>query len=73
MQAAATSRVEALRVEPHVDCIRSRLAGMKLQPALHESEVVRATALRAGTVTRGQRGRLVEEEQLRVPTGLHQG
>jgi hypothetical protein len=41
------------------------------QPESLEALIIRPAALRAGPVTGSQGRRLIEEEELRVPVGLH--
>ena len=55
-----------------IDLIGAGGAGMELGPDLAESHVVGAAAERARPVAGGERRRLVEEEELREPAGLHQ-
>ena len=65
---AARPGIEALLVEPHVDRVCPDVA-VETAPPRREPAVVLAAALSARTVPGGERGRLVEEEQLRVPAG----
>ena len=67
--ALSTAVGEPFGVEPLVD---RRHAWNRSGPHLEEAIEVVAPALRAGPVTGGERGRIIEEEQLRVPTGLQQ-
>jgi hypothetical protein len=64
--------VHALIVETRVDRVGADLAGMQLVPDLAEPHVVLAPTQGARTVTRGERGGLVQEEQLGEPAGLEQ-
>ena len=59
-------------MEPQVDRIRRPFERTAVPPALEEARVVVAAALGAGTMPGRERGRLVEEEELRVPARLHQ-
>ena len=70
---SARDGVEALDMELAIDRVGAPLAGMQLFPDLGETDVVLATAQRARAMPRRERGRLIEEEQLGVPAGLHQG
>jgi hypothetical protein len=65
--------VEALLVQLRVHRVGSDLARMEPLPRAGECVVVLPAAERAGAVSRRERGRLVEEEQLGEPTRLHQG
>jgi hypothetical protein len=63
---------ETLRVELRIDRIGTgEKAGVQVPPEIRSS-VVGSSAERARAVPGGERGRLVEEEQLREPAGLHQ-
>ena len=55
-----------------VDRLGALLIGVELDPDLLEAVVVLTPAQCARTVAGGERGRLVEEEQLREPARLHQ-
>ena len=68
----APAGLGALGVELRVDRVGSDLPGMKLAPDRDEAGVVFAAAERTGAVAGGERGRLVEEEQLGEASGLHQ-
>ncbi len=59
-------------MELDVDRVGSDLAGMQITPDRDQTVVVLAPALRTGTVARCQRGRLVEEEELRVTAWLEE-
>src|SRR5918996_2621278 len=72
MALRARRGLEALAMELVVHRIRAAPLGVKRAPDLDEPVVVGAAAQRARTVARGERGRLVEEEQLREAAGLHQ-
>jgi hypothetical protein len=63
--------VEALAVEPDVDRLGSALA-VQVEPLRCEAVVVLAAALGARTVAGRERGRLVEEEELREASGTHE-
>src|SRR4029450_1475467 len=66
-QSARTRFVPALLVEP-----RDRVGVGRPKPEPLEAHVVLAPAERARPMTRGERRRLVEEEELRELPGLHQ-
>ena len=68
----AARRIESLGVELRVDRVGSDLARMQVAPDRDEAVVVLAPAQRARAVAGGERGRLVEEEELRVPARLQQ-
>ena len=55
-----------------VDRVGAPLPGMPLAPDLPEADVVLVPAERARSVPGGECGRLVEEEELREPAGLHE-
>ena len=58
-------------VERRVDGVGpADAARVKLVPKCHKLLVVLVTAERAGTMARSERGRLVQEEQLREPARL---
>ncbi len=61
---AAGRGVDTLRVELRVHRVRAPLARMELPPDLLEADVIVAPAEGARPVTRGERGGLVEEEEL---------
>jgi hypothetical protein len=65
-------RVDALLMELGVDRVGSDHAGMPLDPHGYEGPVVLATTKGARAMSGGERGRLVEEEQLGEAAGLHQ-
>jgi hypothetical protein len=65
-------RVEALLVETRIDRVGADLARMQLLPDLGESRVVLAPTEGARSVTRGERGGLIQEEQLGEPARLEQ-
>src|SRR5262245_26875634 len=66
-------RLDPLLVQPGVDRVRpSRIAGMKFVPKCHKLAVVLVAAEGARAVSGGERGRLVEEEQLRELAGLQE-
>ena len=71
MSLAARGRVDALRVELGVDGVGAGLVRMDRAPDLHEPHVVLSPAEGARAMAGGERGRLVQEEQLREPAGLH--
>ena len=62
---AETWFADALGVQPLVDRV-----GARLRDELAEPVVVGPPALRTWAVSRGERSRVVEEEQLRVAAGL---
>ena len=70
MQLRAGFGCEALGVELRVDRVGSFLSRMEVAPERGEACVVLAPAERARAVTGGERGRLVEEEQLCEPPRL---
>ena len=55
-----------------VDRVGAHLAGVHLAPDLAEAHIVLATAQRAGAMAGGERGRLIEKEQLGEAPGLHE-
>src|SRR5262245_34379740 len=59
-------------MELGVDRVRPSVSRMELDPDLEEPVVVVAAAERAGAVPGGERGRLVEEEQLGEAAGPEQ-
>src|SRR5439155_20482520 len=63
---------EPIRVELGVDRVRPDLPGVEIPPDPHQTVVVLAPAQRARAMPRGERGRLVEEEQLREAARLHE-
>jgi hypothetical protein len=63
---------DALGMELRVDRVGAGFPRVELAPDLAETDIVGATAERARAVSRGERGRLVEEEQLRESAGLEQ-
>jgi hypothetical protein len=71
VEAPATCAIDPLGVQPQVDRVRARLV-VQLPPERGEPHVVLPATLGARTVARGERGRLVEEEQLREAAGAHQ-
>jgi len=64
-------RVDPLGMKPGVDLVRPRWPRVQFAPDLDEPNVVLPPAHRAWPVSRGERGGLVEEEQLREPARLH--
>jgi hypothetical protein len=64
----ARHEVEPLRVQPRVDGVGA--AGLSEQ--FEKAHIVPATAKCARTVARSERCRLVQKEELREPSGLHQ-
>ena len=60
-------------MELGVDRIGADPSRMEAAPQLAEVLVVGATTQRARTMTGGERRHLVEKEELREPTGLHEG
>ena len=73
VQLRARAGRDALAVQLQVDRVGSGLAGMELAPDLAQPDVVGAAAERARPVPGGERGHLVEEEELREPPGLQLG
>ena len=65
--------IDALGVESCVHRVRADLAGMELAPDVREADVVLTAAERARAVPRGERRRLVEEEELGEAAGLEEG
>jgi len=65
--------VNALGVKLSVYRIGADLSGMHRAPDRREADVVLVPAQGARAVARGERGRLVQEEQLGEPAGLQQG
>lgn len=63
---------DALGVELLVDPVRSDRARMQSRPDLGEADVILPSAERAGAMPRGERGRLVEKEELREAPRLEQ-
>src|SRR5262245_54845104 len=63
---------ETLGVQPGIDRVRASLAVVELAPERGEAVVVLVPAERTRPVPGGERGRLVEEEELREAAGLHQ-
>ena len=63
---------EAFLVKLIVNCVGTVLTRVKLRPDLRQAVVVGSPAFGAGTMAGRQRGRLVEEEQLRVAAGRHE-
>jgi hypothetical protein len=59
-------------VQLDIDRVGSDLAGMEAPPERDEAVVVLAVAERTGAMPGGERGRLVEEEQLGEAAGLHE-
>ena len=68
---SAGRRLDPLRVEPLVDRIRADVA-VELAPERGEARVVLTAAESAGPMARGERSRLVQEEQLGELAGLQQ-
>ena len=68
----ARAGIDAFRVQLRVDRVRAHLAGMQVAPDLAKAHVVLPPAQRAGTMPGGERGRLVEEEELGEAAGLEQ-
>ena len=64
--------IDALGVELRVDRVGSDLAGMELAPDREQAVIVLAAAECAGSMPGGERGHLVEKEQLREATGLQE-
>src|SRR4051794_7209881 len=64
--------LDPLRVQPLVDCVGTGRPAVQLAPAREEAVVVLAAAERARAMAGCERGRLVEEEQLREPPGLQE-
>jgi hypothetical protein len=64
--------VDPLGVELEIDCIRTDGLAVPPSPDVTEVDVVLAPAERTGPVTRGERCRLVQEEQLRELARLQQ-
>ena len=69
---AAGVGIEPFAVELRVDRVGARLSRVDPAPDLDEPVVVLAPAERARPVAGGERGRLVQEEQLGEAAGLHQ-
>src|SRR5207247_1510618 len=65
-------RIDSLAVELLVDRVGSCLTGVEQAPDRAEAVVILPAAERAGPVSGGERRRLVEEEELGEPAGLHQ-
>jgi hypothetical protein len=63
---------DALDVKLRVDSVSSSLAGVELAPERREVVIVLAATKCARAVTGGERGRLVEEEELSETAGLQQ-
>ena len=63
VELSARDGLDALGMELHVDRIRADLTGMEVLPAPAEVDVVLPAAESAGSMTRGEGGRLVEEEE----------
>jgi hypothetical protein len=55
-----------------VNCVRSVLVRVKLQPDLGQTVVIGPATFRAGAMAGRQRRRLVQEEKLRVATRCHE-
>ena len=72
MPLTARRGLDALAVELLVEGVGASLARVERAPDLDEPVVVRAAAQRARAVTGRERRRLVEEEQFREATGLHE-
>jgi NAD(P)H dehydrogenase (quinone) len=72
VQLCAGAGRDALAVELCVDRVRPGLPWVQLVPDPAEAGVVRVATQPAGAVTRGECGRLVEEEQLGEAAGLQQ-
>ena len=70
MQPPFARRVDSLAMELRVHRVRPDLPRMQLAPQHPEPVVVLTTAERARAVTGGERGRLVEEEELCELAGL---
>ena len=68
----ARGGIDALEVQMRVDRVGARRSGVQRLPGLDEAVVVRAAAQRAGTVTRRESRRLVEEEKFGESSGLEQ-
>ena len=68
----ARAGCDALSVKLRVDRVRASLAGVKLAPDFHETNVVLAAAECAGAMPGGEGRRFVEEEELGEPSGLYQ-
>jgi len=73
VQLAAGGRIDPFAVELGVDRVGTELTGVTLAPGLPEPLVVLAPAERTRAMPGGKRGRLVEEEELREATRLHEG
>jgi hypothetical protein len=72
VELGARDGIDSLELELGVDRVGSHPSGVKVSPDIRESSVVLATTEGARTMAGGQRGRLVEEEQLRETAGLHE-
>jgi hypothetical protein len=68
----ARLRRQPLEVQALVDLVSAGGAAVELAPDRLEVAVIVATALGAGAVSRSERRRLVEEEQLRVAARLQE-
>ncbi len=66
------AQIDALVVELFVDRVCADLTGVELAPDRAEAHVVLATTERARPMTGSERGRLVEEEELREAAGLEE-
>jgi hypothetical protein len=64
--------IDPLGVEPQIDRVRTDWITVALFPCVTETDVVLAPAKRTWAMTRGERGRLVQEEQLRELARLQQ-
>ena len=64
--------VDPLGVEPQIDRVRTDRVTVVLSPDVTEADVVLAPAERTWAMTCGERGRLVQEEQLRELARLQQ-
>jgi hypothetical protein len=64
--------VDPLGVEPQIDLVRTDRVTVVLSPDVTEADVVLTPAERTWAVTRAERGRLVQEEQLRELARLQQ-
>ena len=65
--------IDPFQMEPCVDRVGASRSRMDPAPDRGEPIVVISAAERAGPMSRGEGGRLIEEEQLGEPSGLHQG
>ena len=70
--AAPSVGCQPLGMELHIHRVGADMSTMKLQPERLEANVVLTTAERTRPMAGGERGRLVEEEELCEPAGLEE-